>query len=236
MKNQTNQTKYIQSSNIQQSLNILVVGATGGTGRATVEKLLNEGHHVTAYSRSANELADGSDLLVTNNGDVTDSAKLNRAMQGQDAVIVILGISENPLRVRIFGTAHTPSDVRSVGTRNVIAAMHTHGVKRLVVQSSFGVGETSGLLRFIDQLFFKLILKPQIDDTEAQEKIVRNSDVDWVIAQPVHLTDEDSNAFPFLSVKGQTRLMKVARKSVAKFLTLAACEPDYIGKSVTISG
>lgn len=200
------------------------------------KKLLNEGHKVTAFSRSAHLLADSSDRLVTVNGDVSDPAELERAMCGQDVVIVTLGISENPLRVRFFGTARTPEDVRSAGTRNIIAAMRKHGVRRLVVQSSFGVGETRGLLGFIDQLFFNLILKPQIADTEEQEKIVRDSGVDWVIAQPVHLIDDESDAFPFLSASGQARVMKVARKSVAKFLALAARETEYIGKSVAISG
>ncbi|MGI9288123.1 MAG: NAD(P)-dependent oxidoreductase [Pseudomonadales bacterium] len=236
MNNQTNEFVYPQSSKIMESLNILVVGATGGTGRATVEKLLSEGHNVTAFSRSASLLADGSDRLVTINGDATDSAALDSAMCDQDVVIVTLGISENPLRVRFFGTARTHGNIRSAGTRNVIAAMRKHHVQRLIVQSSFGVGETRGLLGLVDQLFFKLILKPQIADTEEQEKVVRDSGVDWVIAQPVHLIDEDSDAIPFLSTNGQARVMKVARKSVAKFLALAARESAYIGKSVAISG
>jgi uncharacterized protein YbjT (DUF2867 family) len=236
MKPQTNETGRRLSSSGAPSLNILVVGATGGTGRATVEKLLNEGHAVTAFSRSAARLADGSGRLVTINGDVTDPDEVERAMHAQDVVIVTLGIRENPLRVRFLGTARTAGDVRSVGTRNVIAAMRNQGVRRLVVQSSYGVGETRGLLGFVDRLFFKLILKPQIDDTEAQEDAVRNSGVDWVIAQPVHLTDDDSDAPPFLSVQGQTRLMKVARRSVARFLAVAALGSEYIGKSVAVSG
>lgn len=236
MENQANETGYPHSSNIVESLNILVVGATGGTGRATVEKLLNEGHKVTAFSRSAHLLADGSDRLVTVNGDAANAAALDRAMCDQDVVIVTLGISENPLRVRFFGTARTPGNIRSAGTRNVIAAMRKRGVRRLVMQSSFGVGETRGLLGFIDQLFFNLVLEPQIADTEEQEKIVRDSDLDWVIAQPVHLIDKDADTFPFLSANGQARVMRVARKSVAKFLALAARETEYIGKSVAISG
>lgn len=236
MQTQVNVNEYQQDSNSHTSLNILVVGATGGSGRATVEKLLSEGHRVTAYSRSANQIIDDSGRLVTINGNVTDSIELDRATKGQQVIIVTLGINENPLRVRFFGSARTPNDVRSMGTRNVITAMRKHGVQRLIVQSSFGVGETRGLLGFVDQLFFNLILKPQIDDTEAQEKEVRNSGLDWTIAQPVHLTDEDSGVFPFLSAKGQTRLMKVARKSVAKFLALAARESGYIGQSIAISG
>jgi len=236
MNDKADVNEYPASRSVGKSLNVLVVGATGGTGQATVDVLLNDGHRVTAFARSATTLANGSERLITINGDATNAAEIDQAVCGQDVVIVTLGIRENPLRVRVFGAARTAEDVRSAGTRNVISAMRKHGVRRLIVQSSFGVGETRGLLRFFDQLFFKLILKPQIDDTEAQEAVVRNSGVDWVLAQPVHLTDDASNTPPFLSVEGETRIMKVTRKSVARFLSSAACKPDYVGKSVAISG
>ena len=119
---------------------ILVVGATGGTGRATIQELVQLGHRVTAFSRNADALAEASELVTAFNGDATNPDDVDQAVRGHDAVIVTLGIAENPFRVRLFGTARTPIDVRSAGTRNVIAAMQKHGVRRLVVQSSYGVG------------------------------------------------------------------------------------------------
>jgi len=219
-----------------QPLKILVVGATGGSGKAAVEKLLDDGHTVTAFSRSATGLNRRSEKLIPIDGDIGDITTLDLAMRGQDAVVVTLGISENPLRVRFWGAAHTPDNVRSRGTSHVITSMRKHNVRRLIVQTSFGIGETQGLLGFVDQLLFNLILKPQMLDTERQEVLVRDSDVDWVIVQPVHLTDKDTNETPFWSLDGKTRLMTVARKSVAEFLALAARDPDYIGKSVAVSG
>ena len=215
---------------------VLVIGATGGTGRATVEQLLREGYSVTAFSRSADKLANEIDGVVAINGDASKFEDVEQAVRGQDAVIVTLGITENPLRVRFFGTARTPKDIRSQGTKHVIEAMQKHGVRRLVVQSSFGVGKSEGLLGFADQLFFKLILKPQIDDTEKQEHAIRGSNLDWVIVQPVHLNDDAQANPPFISTKNQTRVMKVARKSVAQFLSIATQVPDYVGESVAISG
>jgi nucleoside-diphosphate-sugar epimerase len=85
-------------------------------------------------------------------------------------------------------------DIRSAGTRNVIAAMHRHGVRKLAVQTSFGVGETRHKLPFAYRLFFKLVLKPQIADMEHQEQMVRASGLDRVIAQPVNLTDRPDMA------------------------------------------
>ncbi len=220
----------------QASQKILVVGATGGTGRATIERLVQDGHRVTAFSRNADALAATSELVTAFNGDATDPDDVSRAVQGHDAVIVTLGIAENPIRVRLFGTARTPIDVRSVGTRNVIAAMKKHGVRRLVVQSSYGVGETRAKLRWVDSLFFSLLLKPQIADTEVQEVDVRDSGVDWVLAQPVHLTDDDTDAMPFASDSGEVREWKISRRGVARFLAEVAQTSDYTGKAVALSG
>lgn len=221
---------------MEQSQKVLVVGATGGTGRAAVEALLAEGHRVTAFSRHAESMEIDSERVTLLNGDATDFEDVERAVTGQDAVIVTLGITENPIRVRLLGAARTPNDVRSAGTRNVIAAMRKHGVRRLVVQSSYGVGETRGSLRWIERLFFGLLLKPQIADTEVQELVVRESGVDWVLAQPVHLTDEDVDQMPFASTEGQVRDWKISRKGVARFLALATQAPEYVGQSVALSG
>ena len=114
--------------------------------------------------------------------------------------------------------------------------MRKHGVRRLVVQSSYGVGETRSSLRWVDALFFSLLLRPQIADTEVQELEVRDSGVDWVLARPVLLTDDESDEMPFASAEGEVREWKISRKGVAQFLAFAAQGPDYVGQSVALSG
>jgi len=56
------------------------------------------------------------------------------------------------------------------------------------------------------------------------------------LAQPVHLTDDDSDAMPFTSTDGQVRERKISRKGVARFLAWAAQAPDYVGQTVALSG
>jgi uncharacterized protein YbjT (DUF2867 family) len=221
---------------MKQQKNVLIIGATGGTGRATIDALLARGHRVTAFSRHAESIEHPSPQLTRINGDATHPSDVDAAVAGKDAVVITLGITENPLRVRLFGPARTPLDVRSAGTRNVVAAMQKHGVHRLVVQSSYGVGETRDNLRWLDRLFFRALLKPQIADTEAQEIEVRDSGVDWVLAQPVHLSDDDDGEAPFVSPSGEVQGWKISRKGVAEFLADAALRPDYIGRSVALSG
>jgi putative NADH-flavin reductase len=217
-------------------MKILVIGATGGTGRATVAELLSEGHHVTAFGRHPERVGAASERLSLQVGDALNPSDVERAVAGKDAVVVTLGISENPLRVRFFGPAHTPIDVRSAGTHNTIAAMRRHGVRRLVVLSSYGVADTRSKLGWADRLFFDLILKPQIADTEKQHLEVSQCGLDWVLVQPVHLTDAGVTEAPFASTRGDTEVLKVSRKSVARFLAMAAVGREYVQQSVSLSG
>jgi len=216
-------------------MKILVVGSTGGSGRAAVEHLLADGHEVTAFARRAAEVHGHAERLRTIDGDALDADAVARAVYGHDAVVVTLGISENPLGVRLFGASRTPMDVRSRGTENVLAAMRMHGVRRLVVQTTFGVGATRDLLTRVERLFFSLVLKPQIADTEVQNQAVMDSDRDWVIVQPVHLTD-GAAASPHLSTEGATDVRSVSRGSVGRALARAVTDDALVRRSVAVSG
>lgn len=216
-------------------MNILVLGATGGSGRAAVEQLLARGHEVTVFARQVNASAPPPRLRYVQ-GDALDAGAIEQAVAGQDAVLITLGIRENPLLVRLFGPARTPLDVRSAGTRNVIAAMQKHGVRKLVVQTSYGVGATRDRVGFVDRLFFKLVLKPQIEDTELQNDEVSVSDLDWVLVQPVHLTDAEDDAPAFVSLSGETGKMQVSRRSLGRFLADAVSDARFVRQTVSVSG
>jgi hypothetical protein len=153
---------------------------------------------------------------------------------GQDAVVVVLGIRENPLAVRLWGTSKTPIDVRSQGTAHVVEAMRTHGVKRLVVQTTYGIGESAGKLTLKWRLLFDLVLKPQIADSTVQERVVRDSGLDWVLVQPVSL-DDGPAIETFTSTEGEARGMTVSRRSVGRHLAAAVADPAIVGRTLAIS-
>jgi uncharacterized protein YbjT (DUF2867 family) len=223
------------ATSLHRPARVLVVGASRGTGKATVDALLRAGHRVTAFSRSADALPRHEHLTCVA-GDATRQADVDAAVAGQDAVVVTLGISENPIGVRLFGSRKTPARVRSDGTATVIRAMKRHGVERLVVLSSFGTGETRRRLRVSDRVLFALLLEGQMADTERQEGLVRDSGLAWSIAQPVHLTNDDSVEPAFPSEHGTPRGWRVSRRQVGTFLAQAVAEPTWVGKSVALSG
>ncbi len=215
-------------------MDVLVVGATGGSGRAAVAALVERGHEVTAFARRASTAFERRPGVRPLDGDATVAGDVDRAVRGQDAVVVTLGISEHPLRVRLLGSAGTPLEVRSRGTAAVVAAMAEHGVRRLVVQSSYGVGETRDRLPLSSRLVFALLLRPQIADHERQERIVRGSGLDWTLVQPVYLTDGDEPAA--VSGTGDTEGMRVSRRALGRVLADLAEVPGEGLRSVAVSG
>ena len=146
-----------------------------------------------------------------------------------------LGISESAVRVRLRGPSGTPPDIRSRGTHTVLAAMRRHGVRRVVVQTSYGTGPTSVGLPLVNRLIFALLLRPQIADTERQGAELRASGLDWVEVQPVTLTDEPWAGAPTTSTDGSIEGMKVSRAQVGWFLAQAVEDPTLTRQTVSVS-
>ena len=214
-------------------MKVLVVGASRGTGAALVTELVERGHLVTAYSRSVG--AGGSDGVRRVAGDVLDVDALGKAMIGQDAVAVTLGIPENPFKVRLTRRASAPLDIRSAGTRAVVEAMREHGVGRLVVQSTFGIGDTYQQLPLALKAFFTLGIRPQVDDHERQERLVRESGLAWTIVRPTVLHDEPTAEPAYVSTDHHAPTMKVSRRQVAQVEADALERDELAGQVLTVT-
>jgi putative NADH-flavin reductase len=160
---------------------ILVLGATGGTGRLIVSRALARGHEVTALVRSAEKARGlkGAKLIV---GDARDAKALPEALRGQDAVISALGTPASPFReVTLLSSA----------TRALVNAMKAEHVSRLVCITGLGAGDSAGHGGLLfDNVIFPLLLKKVYVDKDRQEAIVRNSGLDWVLVRPSVLNDK----------------------------------------------
>lgn len=112
-------------------MKVLVVGAAGKTGRAVVGRAVEQGHRVTAFVHSDR----GYEIpgVEVRAGDASDPAAMSAAVEGQDAVIDTVG-GKTPYRRTTLET-----DVATT----IVAAMQRHGVRRLVVTSSVGVGDST---------------------------------------------------------------------------------------------
>lgn len=188
-------------------MKVLVLGATGGTGRLIVRDAVAKGHSVVALVRStARADLPGAELIE---GDARDEATLGRAMDGCDAVASALGT----------GMGRRKVDLLTVATRALIAAMTRNDVRRLICISALGVGDSRGHGGFVfDRLFQPLLLSQAYKDKNRQEAAIRVTSLDWVIVRPARLTDDQARG----SVRAVTNLAsinggKVARADVARF-------------------
>ena len=102
-------------------MNVAVFGATGRTGRLVVGKALDAGHRVTAFARDPSKLGASDERLRVVEGDVYDRVRVEEAVAGQDAVVSAVG-----------PVSTSPGDVQTEATKNIVAAMEKHGVRRLV--------------------------------------------------------------------------------------------------------
>ncbi len=161
-------------------MRLLVIGATGGTGLQILMQALERRHDVTAFVRTPAKLGVTHARLRIAQGDVMDAESLDRAMPGHDAVLCALGHKKWML----------PSHTLSSGTRNIVRAMETCGVRRLVVETALGVGDSAGRLGLYYTLFtIPFVLPFYWYDKGRQERVVRESDLDWVIVRPGQLTN-----------------------------------------------
>ena len=117
---------------------VLIVGASGGTGRQLVAQAMDRGYLVTALVRDPSRLRVNHPQLTVIQGDVLDAASVEAAMRGQEAVVSALG------HKRFFYPTRTLSE----GTRNILRAMETHGARRLVCETSWASETVPGVWAF----------------------------------------------------------------------------------------
>ncbi|MEX2116478.1 MAG: SDR family oxidoreductase [Bacteroidota bacterium] len=161
-------------------MKILIVGATGGTGRELVKQALDRGHIVTAFARNPADIAIQHERLSVVQGNVLDPGSVETAVKGQDAVLSALGHKRWMI----------PSSILSQGTRVLVDAMKRQGVRRLICETSLGVGDSRGRLGLYYTLFvIPVIVFFYFRDKKKQEDVIRQSGLDWVIVRPGRLTN-----------------------------------------------
>lgn len=208
-------------------MNVIVFGATGSVGRLAVEELLKAGHDVTAFARAPEKLGITDPALRLATGDAMDANDVLDAVAGHDAVIITLGAGMSRKNL-----------IRSKGTMNVIHAMQSHGVRRLICQSTLGARESWSNLNFWwKRVMFGALLAPVFRDHELQEQLVEASGLDWTIVRPGAFTDEATRRPVIedvpLSARGLD--LKIARCDLARFLTRQVAERTYLGRAIGLS-
>jgi putative NADH-flavin reductase len=189
---------------------VLIVGATGGTGRQLLAQALERGYEVTALVRNPSRLPVAHPRLRVVRGDVLDTAAVEAAVRGQEAVISALG------HKRFF----YPTRILSDGTRHLLRAMEGFGVPRFVCETSLGIGDSAGRMGLYYTLFvIPVVLPLYFWDKTRQERLIAASRVEWVIVRPGVLTNgEKRGAYRHGRVGSFLGTVRISRADVADFM------------------
>jgi len=198
---------------------LLILGATGPTGRELVTQALDARHEVAALVRADNDRADSRIEVIR--GDARDPATIAAATRGRDTVLSALGTGKS-----------FKGDVVSRAAANLVAA----NIKRLIFVSAFGVGESIKEATWPQKLFFRTLLRSIYADKAKADAAIESSKMDWTIVRPVMLTNGAHTGAYRVGENLQPRgFPKISRADVADFMIRELTERTWIRKTVVIS-
>jgi uncharacterized protein YbjT (DUF2867 family) len=212
----------IQASRMGQDVNdhstVLIFGATRNTGLMVAQLLTARGDKVTAFVRPTSDLTEleklDVDFVV---GDAMDIDTVETAFSAGDyrAVLTTIGcLSCDP-----------PPDYQA--NANIIAVAKTSGVKRIVLVTTIGAGDSENATPKLSQ---RVLAKTLPLKTKAEEDL-RASGLDYTIVRPGGLRSghrtgngvltEDINTFGF-----------IFREDLAELLVAVLDDHRSIGKTL----
>lgn len=196
-------------------MKLLVIGATGRTGKYVVEQGLRRGHDITAFARHPEKLAGIEGLKQTIQGDALNLNDVRKAMQGQEALIIAVG--------------------GSAIARNVILAMREASVKRLVATSSRSVVATRP---WLPVMIAWLIFRGAYADGAREEGMIEMSGLDWSVVRGTMLTNQPFTGQVHIDFEANATggAMTLGRADYAMTLLDVVENPQMINKALGVGG
>jgi putative NADH-flavin reductase len=200
-------------------MKLFIIGATGRTGCEIVQQALARGHDVTAFVRSPESVTSRNERINVVRGNAMDEKQLIDALQNHDAVISTLG-PRQPFK---------PSSLLHDSALATTRAMNRSGVKRLVILSA------AAHFPGIPNRIVSFILRNHMRDSLAMEEIVQASGLDWTIARPPRLTQEQYTTYRSREGAAPRMGFSLSRRAVAAFMIDTIEQKKHFQKIVGIA-
>jgi putative NADH-flavin reductase len=163
--------------------NIIVFGASGGTGLEVVEQALEAGHHVTVILRHPDKFSIRHEQLRVIQGDVLQPQTYENLFFGVDVVISCLGTRNRE-----------PTTVYSEGMMNILTGMQKVDVTRIICLSAGAVvvpPNATFVMKFVIKYILQRLFKYSYADMLKMETVLKHSELNWTVIRPPRLLNGD---------------------------------------------
>jgi len=205
---------------------IAVIGASKGIGLATVNLALERGWNVKSLSRNPLPIPQHENLTQIL-GSALDKDKVKETILSTKAIVLTIGHPITFRNVSLFSEA----------TEVLIDTMlGWNPTAYLLVVTGVGAGESAGHGGFAyDKIVKPLLLRKIYQDKDRQERLVKNSKLDWTIVRPGFLTDGPlTTVYRCLDQLKNVKAGKISRLDCADFLERESRAKAWKGKAVLI--
>lgn len=200
------------------SMNIIVFGATGHVGSLVVEKLLADGHNVSAFTHGTHHFTENTRLRIIS-GDIHKPEDIEKALNDNEAVISCLG------------SWHTPTkDILTAAMTSIVPIAEKHGIKRVISLTGSAACAPGDQLSIIDKLnrsMLSLIAPKILIDGEAHIRLLAESTLDWKVIRSPVMTNKDDAKYR-LDMNSPSPLATIPRAAVVAALVDSLEETRFI--------
>jgi putative NADH-flavin reductase len=225
---------------MEDDMKLTIFAATGGIGSQLLTQAIAGGHDVTAVARNPQNLPTTQARIVTADLAAPESASLQSAVDGTDAVLSGLG-----------ARSKAEAGIAWQGTRAIIQAMQVAGVRRIVVVSAAPIGTVPSparpdppkhdpgdgiVMRNLAYPIVRAAFRENYADLARMEDLLRESDLDWTVVRPVRLTGKPLTG-KYRTAFGQNvrHGLLISRADVAHYMLGAIDRPETFRQTVGIA-
>ncbi len=169
---------------MEEKQTVVIAGATGRVGRLVVDEVLARGFKVRAIlvppfdSPEQPEFSEKKVEMIE--GDLTSVESLEKAVEGADYLISAIG-SRKPFSKKDL------DKIDNMGNQNLTRAAKAKGLKRVVIISSNGVGNSRWAISLMHKLSMTVILRAK----ERSEAFIQSFGMEYTLLRPGGYNEKD---------------------------------------------
>ncbi|KAH8646136.1 NAD-dependent epimerase/dehydratase [Xylariales sp. PMI_506] len=223
-------------------MHFLLLGASGRTGQHVVSELLSQNHTAVALVRTASSLTPRPGLTIVtgsplHKSDIRSALTAAPSLSPSAAIITLNTVrkSDNPFAAQV-----SPPRFLADSCANACEVLEQAGIRRVVVMSTAGAGDSWAHLPLLSKAFMRLTnVKYALDDHDIVDKEIRLTGMDWTLVRAVRLEFDDQKKADVRTLGsdgiGMSMSDSVSTTSVASFLVKVAVEGLFVKSTVVVT-